>query len=71
MNRKKIGQGKGKNEIGIKWEIRRKLKDRKKNWGKFQKITFETICYGNKKKKSEWEIRMGNQKIKKRNKKKK
>tara|TARA_Y100000004_G_scaffold196647_1_gene267393 strand:- start:1510 stop:1635 length:126 start_codon:yes stop_codon:yes gene_type:complete len=30
MNRKKIGQGKGKNEIGIKWEIRRKLKDRKK-----------------------------------------
>jgi hypothetical protein len=30
MNGKKIGQGKGKNEIGIKWEIRMKLKDRKK-----------------------------------------
>tara|TARA_Y100000592_G_C5220925_1_gene199411 strand:+ start:149 stop:352 length:204 start_codon:yes stop_codon:yes gene_type:complete len=67
MNRKKIGQGKGKNEIGIKWEIRRKLKDRKKNWEKFQKITFETIRYGNKKK----EIRMGNQNGKSENKKKK
>ena len=67
MNRKKIGQGKGKNEIGIKWEIRRKLKDRKKNWEKFQKITFETIRYGNKKK----EIRMENQNGKSENKKKK
>lgn len=46
---------------------KKEIKGQEKNWGKFQKITFETICYGNKKK----EIRMENQNGKSENKKKK